>query len=198
MRFSTSRPGKTNEYFETKLGRRDYVGKIYKRTKFGADRLWNGASTWWWNITVLWLSSPTFFSFFSRFLGQPTGRNCGPNCTLNGSKVVLRLIHVPSGGLVPSNSLWGVFGPKNRQIVTRKSLDLANFLQKIATLCGEGTIIVSIVSGRCAYCCPEPIHGKINWHRSSYFVVAICYVQIGELSYNVLGMTDNCNYTKWI
>jgi len=33
MRFSTSRPGKTNEYFVTKLGRRDYVSK----TKFGAD-----------------------------------------------------------------------------------------------------------------------------------------------------------------
>jgi len=29
MRFSTSRPGKTNEYFGTKLGRRDDVGKIY-------------------------------------------------------------------------------------------------------------------------------------------------------------------------
>jgi len=29
MRFSTSRPGKTNEYFVTKLGRCDYVGKIY-------------------------------------------------------------------------------------------------------------------------------------------------------------------------
>jgi len=39
MRFSTSRPGKTNEYFVTKLGRRDYVGKIYKLTKFGEDRL---------------------------------------------------------------------------------------------------------------------------------------------------------------
>jgi len=36
---------KTNEYFGTKLGRRDYVGKIYKLTKFGADQLRNGAST---------------------------------------------------------------------------------------------------------------------------------------------------------
>jgi len=62
-RFSTSRPGKTNEYFGSKLGRRDYVGKIY--TKFGADRLRNGASTWWWNITILWLSSPVIFSVFS-------------------------------------------------------------------------------------------------------------------------------------
>jgi len=25
----------------------DYVGKIYKLTKFGADRLRYGASTWW-------------------------------------------------------------------------------------------------------------------------------------------------------
>jgi len=35
---------------------------------------------------------------------------------------------------------------------------------------------------------------------SSYFVVAICYVQNCELSYNVLGMTENCNHTecwKW-
>jgi len=45
MSFSTFRPGKTNEYFGIKLGRRDYVGKIYKLTQFGADRLWNGAST---------------------------------------------------------------------------------------------------------------------------------------------------------
>jgi len=105
MRFSTSRPGKTNEYFGTKLFRRDDVGKIYKLTKFGADRLPNGASTWWWNITVLRLSSPGFFLFF-RFLGQPKGRNFRPNCTLNSSKVVLRLIHVPFKGLVPSNSLW--------------------------------------------------------------------------------------------
>jgi len=46
MHFSTSRPGKTNEYFETKLGRRDYVGKIYKLTKFAADRLRNDSATW--------------------------------------------------------------------------------------------------------------------------------------------------------
>jgi len=39
MRFSTFRPGKTNKYFVTKLGKRDYVGKIYKLTKFGKDRL---------------------------------------------------------------------------------------------------------------------------------------------------------------
>jgi len=50
MRFSTSRPGKTNAQFGTKLGRRDYVGQFYKLTKFGADRLRNSASTWWWNI----------------------------------------------------------------------------------------------------------------------------------------------------
>jgi len=57
----------------------------------------------------------------------PTGRNFGPNCTLNGSKVVLRLIHVHFEGLVPSNLLWGVFGTQNRQIWTRKILD--DFLQ---------------------------------------------------------------------
>jgi len=45
MRFSTSRPGKTNEYFGTKLGGRDYVDKIQNLTKFGADQLRNGAST---------------------------------------------------------------------------------------------------------------------------------------------------------
>jgi len=39
MRFSTSRPGKTNTYFVTKLGRRNNVGKIYKLNKFGKDRL---------------------------------------------------------------------------------------------------------------------------------------------------------------
>jgi len=47
MRFLTSRPGKTNKYLETKVGRRDYVGKIYQHTKFGEDRLRLGASTWW-------------------------------------------------------------------------------------------------------------------------------------------------------
>jgi len=48
MRFSTFRLGKTNEYFGAKLGRRDYdyVSKIYKLTKFVADQLRNGASTW--------------------------------------------------------------------------------------------------------------------------------------------------------
>jgi len=65
MLFSTSRPGKTNEYYGNKLGRRDNVDKIYKLTKFGADRLRNGASTWWWNITVLWLSSPAIISVSS-------------------------------------------------------------------------------------------------------------------------------------
>jgi len=50
----------------------------------------------------------------------------------------------------------------------------------------------------CIDCCPEPIHGKIIWHCSSYFVVTICYVQNCELSYNVLGMTENCNHTEWI
>jgi len=53
MRFSTTRPGKTNKYFVTKLGRRGNVDKIYKLTKCGEDRLRNGASKWWLNITVL-------------------------------------------------------------------------------------------------------------------------------------------------
>jgi len=70
-------------------------------------------------------------------------------------------------------------------------------LNSSLTPCGEGTV-VSIISYRCAYCCPELIHGKIIWHRSSYFVVAICYVQNCELSYNVLGMTENCKHTEWI
>jgi len=56
------------------------------------------------------------FSFF-RFLGQPTGRNFGPICRLNGSKDVFRSIHVPFQGLLPSNL------QKNSQIWTRKSLD---------------------------------------------------------------------------
>jgi len=50
------------------------------------------------------------------------------------------------------------------------------FLSFGFTPCGEGTV-VSIVSCRCAYCCSEPIHRKIIWRLSSYFVVAICYVQ---------------------
>jgi len=43
----------------------DYICQIYKLTKFGADRLRNGDSTWLWNIMVLWLSSPAFFSVSS-------------------------------------------------------------------------------------------------------------------------------------
>jgi len=38
----------------------------------------------------------------------------------------------PFEGLVLSNLLRGVSGPKNRQILNRKSLDLADFLQNIA------------------------------------------------------------------
>jgi len=85
---------KTNTYFVTKLGRRDYVGKIYKLTKFGKDRF----AKWRLHVVVKYNGFVTFFSrLFFRFLDQPTGRNFGPNCTLNGSKVVLRLIHVPFG-----------------------------------------------------------------------------------------------------
>jgi len=127
MRFSTSRCGKINEYFVTKLGRRDYVGEIYKLIKFGENRLRNGASTW----KVKYNGFVTFFvhlfMFFFRFLGQPRGRNFGPNCTLNGSKVVFRLIHVPFGVWCLQIYYEGVCGPKNRQILTHKSLD---FLQK--------------------------------------------------------------------
>ena len=56
--------------------------------------------------------------------------------------------------------------------------------------CGESTV-VSIVSCQCAYCCPEPVHRKQidNIHFS---VMALCHVQRCELSYNVLGMTQNC------
>jgi len=46
MQFSTCRPRKTNKYFVTKLGRRDYVGKLYTLIKYGEDRLQNVASTW--------------------------------------------------------------------------------------------------------------------------------------------------------
>jgi len=69
------------------------------------------------------LLSPFLFLFFC-FLGQLTSRNFIPNCTLNGSKVVFRLIHVPFGVWCLQIHYQGVSGPKNRQIVTRKSLDL--------------------------------------------------------------------------
>jgi len=75
MRFSTSRPGKNNQCFVTKLGWRDNVGKIYKLTKFGKDRLRNNASTWWWNITVLWLSSSTFFNLYFFPFPRPAHRS---------------------------------------------------------------------------------------------------------------------------
>jgi len=38
---------KDNEYFGTELCMRNNLGMIYKLTKFGADRLRNGVSTWW-------------------------------------------------------------------------------------------------------------------------------------------------------
>jgi len=132
IRFSTSRPGKTNEYFVTKLGRRNCVGKIYKLTKFGEDRLRNGASTWWWNITVLWLSSSTILYFFSVSSASPQ------------VAILVRIVRLMAQ---KSCSDWytcllqvscvqiyydGVCSPKNHQILTRKSLDFADFLQKIA------------------------------------------------------------------
>jgi len=95
---------KSIEYFATKLGRRDYVGEIYNL------QIWcRSVAKWRLHTVVKYNGFVTFFShfffFFFRFFGQPTGRNFSPNCTLNGSKVVLRLIYVPFGGLVPSNSL---------------------------------------------------------------------------------------------
>jgi len=75
MQFSTSRLGETNEYFLTKLGRRDYVSEIYKLTEFGEDRFRNGASTWWWNMTVLWLSSSAFFYFYFFPFPRPAHRS---------------------------------------------------------------------------------------------------------------------------
>jgi len=113
MRFSTSRPGKTDEYFVTKLGRRDNVGKIYKLTNVGEDRLRNGASTWWWNITVCdFLRPPFLFFFFSvSSASLMAQKSCSDWCTcLLG--VWCRQIYYE-----------GVCGPKNRQILTRKSLD---------------------------------------------------------------------------
>jgi len=121
MRFSISRPGKTNEYFVTKLGRRDYVGEIYKLTKFDAYRLRNGASTCWWNITVLGLSSPTFFSVslasphvailvrIARLMAQ---KSCSDWYTCLLEVWCLQIYYE------------GVHGPKNRQILTRKSVSL--------------------------------------------------------------------------
>jgi len=53
-----------------------YVGKIYKLTKFGADRLRNLAEM------------------------------VSPMCTLNGLKDVFWLIHMPFQGFVPSHSIW--------------------------------------------------------------------------------------------
>jgi len=114
MHFSTSRPGKTNEYFATELGRRYYVSKIYK---LGADRLWNGASTWWWNITVLLLSclfsvssASSHIAILARFARLMAQKLCSHWCTC-----LLRVwwfqIHYE-----------GISGPKNRQILTRRSL----------------------------------------------------------------------------
>jgi len=91
MLFATGWPRNTNEYFGTTLGKSDKVGKIYKLTKFGADRWQIGTFTWWWSNNDV-VTSFYLFLFF-RFLGLPTGRNFGPICTLNGSKDVWRFIH---------------------------------------------------------------------------------------------------------
>jgi len=59
---------------------------------------------------------------FSVSSASPQVANFGPNCTLNGSKVMFRLIHVPFGSLVPSNLLWGGL-QSEKPPKTRKSLD---------------------------------------------------------------------------
>ena len=58
------------------------------------------------------------FSLFFRFLISPTGRNSEPIHTFNSSNDVFCFVHVPFGGLEPSNSLLGVSGPKNTNIST--------------------------------------------------------------------------------
>jgi len=64
-RFSTCQPGKNKLYFETKLGKRDHVGRIYKLIEFGTDLLRNGVSI----MVVKYYGFVTFFSrFFSFFL----------------------------------------------------------------------------------------------------------------------------------
>jgi len=89
-------------------------------------------SMWWWSITILCLSSPTFFSFFSISSASPqvailvrvaslmAQKTCSDWHTCLFRVWCLQIYHV------------GVSGPKNRQIMTRKSLDLTNFLQNIA------------------------------------------------------------------
>ena len=59
-----------------------------------------------------------------------------------------------------------------------------------ASPCGESTV-VSIVFCQCAYCCPEPVHGK-KLDDIHFFGRGIVLRTKCELSYNVLGMTQNC------
>jgi len=88
--FSPSRPGKTNKYFGTKLGKRDYLGKIYKLTKSkcGADRIRI--------MTILWLSSLifVFFQFPIPARGKiRTGRDSCTACMhVEQTKVIPTLI----------------------------------------------------------------------------------------------------------
>jgi len=108
MRFMTSRPGNTNAYLESNI-----TGVITTVRSANSPNLvqiacemappHGGEKTVKYNGYVTFFFRLFFFYF--RFIGQPTGRNFSPNCTLNDSKVVLRLIHVLFGGLVPSNSL---------------------------------------------------------------------------------------------
>jgi len=83
-------------------------------------------------VVVKYNGFVTFFVNLFRFLGQPTDRNFGPNCMLNGSKVVFQLINVPFGVCCLQIYYEGVYGPKNRQIVNRKKFGIHRFLAKIA------------------------------------------------------------------
>ena len=113
--FSTCRPGKTNVSFKTIFNTGDYVDETYKKDKFGWDRFTGGASTQWWNITLLWLFSPFFsvsssrlqvaiFNRFARLIAQTT---CSVSYTCLLGVWCLK-IH-----------FWGVSGPKNTKISTR-------------------------------------------------------------------------------
>ena len=58
----------------------------------------------------------------------PTGRKCGPICTLYGANDMFCLVHVPFQGLEPSKSLLGVFGKKTK---FRPILDLSDLQRKL-------------------------------------------------------------------
>jgi len=128
MCFSTSRPEKTINYFATKLGRRDLrTHQICCRSD----------AKWHLHMVVKYNRFVTFFShLFFRFLGQSTvailvriARLMAQKSCCNWYTSLLRIwcLHI---------HYEGVSGPKNRQILTSKSLNFANFLQKIALTLG--------------------------------------------------------------